>query len=229
MSDKKIGKVLEDLLLLIADSAGEQVTVNSADLNTLVDAYERTSRLLDILIVHDGNSFVCKDCHNISSRLELANRVCEEKPLCSKCGGWKFISTDEISERDLIDFLNKQRDGNSEVRFPVKVIWSNLGEIITIGVGKEESKDVEVLRFSVHEWKNEQWTAVEDASYCTNFPVSATPEQRLEGLRFLMDEVFEPLKDGHSIKKLCERLSWIGLREGIPTIGSPLMRLDKLT
>lgn len=220
MSRKNVKEALSDLLLAITDCTTNKVTVNRQDLNTLVDAYERTTRFLDILIVHDGKSFMCKDCHNVTSRLELANRVCEEKDLCPKCGGWKFISTDEMPIKELSHILNNQLDSDSLVQFPVKVIWSNCGETQP-GINENEGlKEVEVLRFSVFEWENGQWVAVEDASYSTDFPVESTSDQRQAGLEIVMDHVFDPLINGKSIKHICYSLSWIGLRKGIPVLGT---------
>ena len=57
----------------------------------------------------------------------------------------------------------------------------------------------------------EEWMPIEDASYCTQFPVKANPIARQLALNYLMDEVWDEVIQGHSIKKLCEKLSWIGL------------------
>jgi hypothetical protein len=92
----------------------------------------------------------------------------------------------------------------------VRVEWVDLGEGLDGDYDPDDPNDVALLRFDVS-WKNLQgeWEAADDASYCTDVP-TATPlpvQQRL--LEILMDEVYEPLTDRHSIKKLCERLSWI--------------------
>lgn len=91
----------------------------------------------------------------------------------------------------------------------------------------DDPEDESLLRFDVSWWlpdtddienldpSNENafgdWSDPGDASYCTRLPATATPEQRQKALEIIMDEVYEPLIDGHSIKKLCEGLSWIGL------------------
>ena len=55
-------------------------------------------------------------------------------------------------------------------------------------------------------------TECDDASYCTNFPADATDAQKMAGLKIIMHEVFDTVSEGvSSIKKTCERLSWIGL------------------
>jgi hypothetical protein len=109
----------------------------------------------------------------------------------------------------------------------VRVEWVELGEGWIGDYNPDNPEDEELLRFDVSWWlpdtddpenldpTNENafgdWSDPGDASYCTAFPVKATPEQRQKGLELIMGEVYEPLVSGHSIKKLCERLSWIGL------------------
>ena len=69
----------------------------------------------------------------------------------------------------------------------------------------EDSNDDALLRFTV--LKNDE--PVDDASYCTQLPDSLSKNQQLQVATFILDWVYEPLVAGHSIKKLCERLSWI--------------------
>ena len=100
------------------------------------------------------------------------------------------------------------------VRENVMVEWVMLGEGLDEDYEPGDPNDVELLRFDVSRKVDDDWVAIEDASYCTQVPVSATPEQRQEGLVLIMDEVFELASQGYSIKKVCEWLSWISL-EGI--------------
>ena len=97
------------------------------------------------------------------------------------------------------------------IRGNVKVEWSELGEGIDGDYNPDDPEDVELLRFDVSRKAGDNWEAIDDASYCTQVPVSATPEQRAEGLQLIMDEIYEWASQGYSIKKLCERLSWISL------------------
>jgi hypothetical protein len=99
------------------------------------------------------------------------------------------------------DYLEKDR---------VLVEWVELGEGLVGEYNEDDPDDIELLRFDVC-WKDDEgeWEAVCDASYCTRMPVKAPPEIRLAGLQYIMDEVYEPLMAGRSIKKLCEKLSWI--------------------
>lgn len=106
------------------------------------------------------------------------------------------------------------KSGDTIIRGKVKVEWAELGEGICGDYDPEDKDDIELLRFDVFikDIKGANgWTDPGDASYCTRMPVSATKEQKIDGLKWIMDEVYGPLTDGYSIKKLCERLSWIDL------------------
>lgn len=111
-------------------------------------------------------------------------------------------------------------NSDSLIKFPVKVEWVELGEGLDGDYNEDDPEDVELLRFDVYEWVNGEWEPVDNASYCTNFPVSATKEQRREGLKVLMAGVYKDLVSGNSIKKICEKLSWIGIEL---TVESPFL------
>ncbi len=115
------------------------------------------------------------------------------------------------------------------VRENVKVVLENIGEGLCGDYDPDDEDDDPLLRFSVYGrrgmeaddfalergYEGEEWAPFSDGSYCTQ--ISATlPEEKLRALlEELMDEVFDAANQGHSIKKLCERLSWIG-NEGLP-------------
>lgn len=105
---------------------------------------------------------------------------------------------------------------NQLIKDNVMVEWTELGEGIDGDYNPDDPEDTELLRFDVSQLVNGEWEAIDDASYCTQVPVSATPEQKAKGLQLIMDEVYEWASQGYSIKKLCERLSWISL-ESIET------------
>jgi len=94
----------------------------------------------------------------------------------------------------------------------VMVEWAELGEGIDGDYNPDDPEDIELLRFDVSRLVDGEWQPIDDASYCTQVPVSATPEQRAKGLQWIMDEVYEGVSQGYSIKKLCEQLSWISLK-----------------
>ena len=99
------------------------------------------------------------------------------------------------------------------VRGDVKIDLSNLGEGLGGDYNPENENDVNLLRFDIDKYDRaeQRFVGVEDASYCTQIPAYATPKQRREALKFLMDEIHEAVANGESVKKPCERLSWISL------------------
>ena len=97
------------------------------------------------------------------------------------------------------------------IKGKVKVEWVQLGEGISGDYDADDPDDVELLRFDVSKKVGREWKAVDDASYCTQVPVSATEGQRAELLKSIMHFVHDPVTAGSSIKKCCEELSWISL------------------
>jgi hypothetical protein len=96
----------------------------------------------------------------------------------------------------------------------VRVDWVNLGEGLCGDYDPDDPEDVNLLRFDVYEWcaEDNEWYEPQDSSYCTQVPAD-TPEPRLyELLQIIMGEVHEPLMNGHSVKRICERLSWMDER-----------------
>lgn len=98
------------------------------------------------------------------------------------------------------------------IRNRVMVRWTELGEGWSGDYNPNDPNDEELLRFDV-DWLSDdgEWNYVDDASYCTRFPASATDKQKQAGLEILMDVFYEPLMNGQSIKKIAEHMSWIGL------------------
>jgi hypothetical protein len=108
---------------------------------------------------------------------------------------------------------NALSNHNCVIRYPVMVEWSELGEGWEGEYNENDPNDEELLRFDVSIWNcdpEEPWIAVEDASYCTAFPVNTDPILRERALNYIMDEIWEQLADSRcSIKRICEKLSWI--------------------
>ena len=104
-------------------------------------------------------------------------------------------------------------NSNKLIRGNVKVEWVNLGEGNDGNYDKNDPDDVNLLRFDVSKRENKRspWEEVDDASYCTQVPASATPKQKRELLETLMSNFYNPVTAGHSVKKMGERLSWICL------------------
>ena len=87
----------------------------------------------------------------------------------------------------------------------VTVELEDIGEGLSGDYDPKDKDDVPLLRFTV--LKGDE--PVEDASYCTQVPTNITIVEATKILGAIMNEVFEPIMQGHRIKKMCERLSWI--------------------
>ena len=95
------------------------------------------------------------------------------------------------------------------IRKDVKVEWTDLGEGLCGDYDPDDPKDVHLLRFDIYHKEHGRWIPVDDASYCTQVPVATPTLEKKRLLGVIMDEVYDSVHDGNSIKKLCERLSWI--------------------
>jgi hypothetical protein len=101
----------------------------------------------------------------------------------------------------------------------VRVCLDCIGEGWNGDYNSEDPKDEILLRFDVYieadyyvpgfTEESERWQPVDDASYCTALPESASQEQQDRAVEIIMGEVKDALQNGYSIKKLCERLSWL--------------------
>ena len=91
----------------------------------------------------------------------------------------------------------------------LKVEWQELGEGDHGDYNPKDPLDIELLRFYISKWNEGEWEDIDSASYCTNMPTSATPEQRAAGLDYIARRVVDCVDAGISIKWICERLSWI--------------------
>ena len=87
----------------------------------------------------------------------------------------------------------------------ITVELEDIGEGLSGDYDPEDKDDIPLLRFTV--LKDDE--PVEDASYCTQVPTSVTLTEATKVLGAIMLEVALPLTQGYSIKKMCERISWI--------------------
>lgn len=99
------------------------------------------------------------------------------------------------------------------IRKNVKVEWVELGEGWNGDYDPKNPEDEKLLRFDVYVFVDREWEMKDDASYCTRFPVKATDEQKQKGPQLILDEFYDALSSdiACSVKKLGERMSWIGL------------------
>jgi hypothetical protein len=112
--------------------------------------------------------------------------------------------TREAFEKHNSDFGERYCQGTCLIE------WYDAGEGWNGDYDPEDKNDVALLRFDVYAWDNDQgWMEVEDASYCTQVPVDTPPLVRQYLLEILMEEIGPEVDQDHSVKKICERLSWI--------------------
>ena len=110
------------------------------------------------------------------------------------------------------------------IKGDVKVEWVELGEGWCGDYDPTDPEDTELLRFDVYvragyaeandvhgepafDEGDGGWFVPSDASYCTQVPVDTDEPTRQALLEIIADEVADALPA--SIKKVCERLSWI--------------------
>ena len=77
----------------------------------------------------------------------------------------------------------------------------------------DDPDDEMLLRFSVDIFDSDVWEPVDNSSYCTQLPATITADDANKALTAIMNEVYSPLQGGYSIKKTCERLSWISKKD----------------
>jgi hypothetical protein len=92
----------------------------------------------------------------------------------------------------------------------VIVQWVALGEGLCGDYNPDDPDDIEYLRFDILTIDNAGCeTPVDDASYCTLMPVSASDDDKRDALITIMDHVYSKVIRGESIKRLCQQLSYI--------------------
>jgi hypothetical protein len=102
------------------------------------------------------------------------------------------------------ELIRKHKSGTE-----VMVEWSDLGEGWDGDYNPEDPDDTSLLRFDVSVKRDGEWEAVDSASYCTQVPVATPEDVKAKGLEMIMDEVIDALAEDNSIRKACERMSWI--------------------
>ena len=87
----------------------------------------------------------------------------------------------------------------------IRVEFVYIGEGLCGDYDEDNSDDEPLLRFDVY--KNGEF--VDDSSYCTTIRADADIEYVKQVAQTILNQVYEPLINGRSIRKLCESLSWL--------------------
>lgn len=105
-------------------------------------------------------------------------------------------------------------------RDDVSVEWENIGEGYCGDYDPDDPEDLNFLRFSVNKFTPENgWEQVDNGSYCTLVEASTDPAVLMEYLQMIMNECYPVIKDGGSIKKICEHLSHLGRTPPVAVCG----------
>lgn len=93
----------------------------------------------------------------------------------------------------------------------VCVYWENLDEGMKGDYDPDDPDDVNLLRFTAYLATEDGWEQVNDASYCTMMPATASVDVLKRAIRSIAKEYGNVLNsDPHqSVKKLGEELSWV--------------------
>lgn len=102
------------------------------------------------------------------------------------------------------------RDRHELVQEDVRVSLEWVGEGWFGDYDPTDNEDEKLYRFEVERLVDGEWEVVDDASYCTKLSVDRlTGEEAQTVLREIMNVVRDSVRLEVSIKKACERLSWI--------------------
>jgi len=91
----------------------------------------------------------------------------------------------------------------------VKVVLEDIGEGYNGDFDEDDPEDAALIRFTVYKKEGKEWVQVDDASYCTTMTILDDREKLTCIARSILEEVKDPIESGYSVKKLCERLSWL--------------------
>ena len=96
----------------------------------------------------------------------------------------------------------------SDGEVTVELEW--IGEGYDGDFDPEWPEDEPLMRFTVLQRVDGVNEQIRDASYCTAIRADAPRDELLAHANTILHEVANLVRDGQSIKKLCEGLSWIG-------------------
>ena len=97
------------------------------------------------------------------------------------------------------------------VRDNVKVEWVNLGEGWDGDYDPDDPEDTNLLRFDVscRDSINDEWSEVDDGSYCTQMPANTPSKILMLALVEIMDLIYNDIMSVGRSKRICEKMSWL--------------------
>jgi len=94
------------------------------------------------------------------------------------------------------------------IRNNVRIDWVNLNEGYDGDYDPTDKYDDNLLRFDVYRFDDNEWTAIEDGSYCTQVVAGTDHQKLVELLIHFMDTIYDDVSKHGKAKRLCEQLSW---------------------
>lgn len=115
---------------------------------------------------------------------------------------------DQVKVEFEVEELCERLQGDNEQENPEDV------ELLRLSVSVRPRDDAERARYAelyvTHGgYEGWEWVPCYDASYCTLFPASASPEEKRDALELVMSRVKPEIDQFRPIKRLTERLSHI--------------------
>ena len=101
----------------------------------------------------------------------------------------------------------------SLTRGNVRVEWVDLGERLEGDYDGTDKKDVNLLRFDVSQKNENEWEEVPDGSFCTLIPAHTGEATLKRGLRMIMDDIYDEIRDHGRAKRICESLSHLKIEQ----------------
>lgn len=92
-----------------------------------------------------------------------------------------------------------------KTRENISVELEDIGEGWDGEYNPDDPKDTPLLRFTIYK-EGEQ---VEDGSFCTQILATTSKKRIAELEQFILNEIFDEVKNERSIKRIAERLSWL--------------------
>ena len=91
----------------------------------------------------------------------------------------------------------------------VSVELEHIGEGFNGDYDETDPDDKPLLRFTVLLDDSQ----IDDASYCTALSDDISDEDKKKVASYILDMVYDDTIRGYSIKKICERLSWVSIKD----------------
>lgn len=94
---------------------------------------------------------------------------------------------------------------------PVRVSFEHIGEGYSGEYNPNDPEDRRLLRFYIEERDEDgDWNDVDNGSFCTTLTTDTSIKDLVNYLTLIWGRVWEKLLAGESIKRECEKLSWLG-------------------